>query len=120
MDKKKKSKAPENTEQLTGVASFRAAQEEAEAEGDFGPNIYTITDEEGTEYFIEHLDSLEHNGKEYMSFCEADIPDDEAPEMIIFEVVTDDATGEEQFATIEDEDVLEEIYDLFMDRLYDN
>ncbi|MDR0935778.1 MAG: DUF1292 domain-containing protein [Oscillospiraceae bacterium] len=89
-------------------------------EADFGATIISISDEEGNEYNIEHLDTLEHNGREYMSFCEADIPDDETPSMFVFEVVEDEETGEDLFATIDDETLLEEIYELFMERLYDS
>jgi uncharacterized protein YrzB (UPF0473 family) len=85
-----------------------------------GPTIISISDEEGNEYNIEHLDTLEHNEREYMSFCEADIPEDDTPSMFVFEVVEDEETGEDLFATIEDETLLEEIYELFMERLYDS
>jgi dihydrofolate reductase len=84
---------------------------------DFGSDFYTITDEDGNEYEIEHLDTLIlDDGTTYMSFTEADEIDD--PEMIIFKVVEEN--GEELFASIEDDDELQSIYDKFMERLYED
>ncbi|MDR3149528.1 MAG: DUF1292 domain-containing protein [Oscillospiraceae bacterium] len=84
---------------------------------DFGADFYTVTDEEGNEYEIEHLDTLIlDDGTTYMSFTEAD--ETENPEMIIFKVIEEN--GEELFATIDDENELQEIYDKFMERLYDD
>ena len=31
----------------------------------FGPDFITVTDEDGKEYELEHLDTLEYNGQTY-------------------------------------------------------
>ena len=35
---------------------------------EFGPDFITITDEDGSEFELEHLDTLEYNGQVYMAF----------------------------------------------------
>ena len=82
---------------------------------DYGDDFITITDEEGVEYELEHLDTLTHNGETYMAFATAETVDSEEVEIIIFHVVEED--GEELFEGIDDEDLMEEIYKLFMDRI---
>ncbi|MDR0819411.1 MAG: DUF1292 domain-containing protein [Oscillospiraceae bacterium] len=85
-------------------------------EKQFGDDFYTITDEEGNEYEIEHLDTLEMDGEIYMSFLPVDEVDD--PEMVIFKVVEEN--GEELFATIDDDAELERVYEEFMNRLFED
>ena len=38
---------------------------------EFGPNFVTVTDEDGNEFELEHLDTLEYNGQTYMAFFPA-------------------------------------------------
>ncbi|MDR2530245.1 MAG: DUF1292 domain-containing protein [Oscillospiraceae bacterium] len=85
-------------------------------EKQFGDDFYTITDDEGNEYEIEHLDTLEVDGQTYMSFLP--VEENDEPEMVIFKVVEEN--GDEVFASIDDDDELERIYELFMDRLFDD
>lgn len=35
---------------------------------EFGPDFITVTDEDGNEFELEHLDTLEYNGQTYMAF----------------------------------------------------
>ena len=50
----------------------------------FGPDYVTLVDDEGKEYQLELLDSIELDGKTYLAFCEADLPEDsEAIEVTI-------------------------------------
>ena len=81
---------------------------------EFGNDYITVTDEEGTEYELEHLDTLEHEGETYMAFASTDNEKDDEVEVIIFHVVEED--GEEVFESLDDEALLEEIYNMFMDR----
>lgn len=34
----------------------------------FGPDFITVTDEDGVEFELEHLDTVEYNGEIYMAF----------------------------------------------------
>ncbi len=80
-----------------------------------GYDYITVTDEEGNEYALEHLDSLEHNDVTYMAFATAETADEDEVEVVVFRVVEED--GEEVFESIEEEDLLSEVYALFMERL---
>ena len=42
----------------------------------FGPDFITVTDEDGNEFELEHLDTLEHEGETYMAFSPAAPLDD--------------------------------------------
>lgn len=88
---------------------------------EFGPNFITLTDEDGNEVELEHLDTLEYEGETYMAFVAAnetpeEVLDEESAELIILKVETE-ADGEEMLVTLEDDDLLETIFDLFVERL---
>ena len=93
----------------------------------FGPDFITITDENGAEFELEHLDTLEYNGQVYMAFFpaveggEGDEPAededlDEEYGLIILKVV--DVDGEEQLSTLDSDEELEEVYQEFMEALF--
>lgn len=92
----------------------------------FGPDFITVTDEDGVEFELEHLDTVEYNGEIYMAFFPViegeegeepeDVDLDEEEGLIILKVVTID--GEEQLATIEDDEEIEAVYQQFMESLF--
>lgn len=90
---------------------------------EFGPTFVTVTDDEGNDIELEHLDTLEVNGATYMAFLPAQFADaeeepvdDEEYGLIILKVVTED--GEELLATVDDEDELMTVYEQFMEILF--
>ena len=90
---------------------------------EFGPNFVTVTDEEGNDIELEHLDTLEYNGETYMAFfpaqfadAEEEPVDDEEYGLIILKVVREN--GEELLATVDDEEELEAVYEQFMELLF--
>lgn len=87
---------------------------------EFGPDFISITDEDGNEFELEHVDTIEHNGQIYMAFFPADTgeekEEDEEDGLIILKVVVVD--GEEQLSTLDSEEELEEVYDKFMELLF--
>lgn len=86
---------------------------------EYGPDFITLTDEDGNEFELEHLGTLEHNGIIYMSFVPADMDeDDEDFGLILLKVVEKD--GEELLADIDDEEELNAVYEKFMDELFDD
>ena len=87
-------------------------------DADYGSDYITIEDENGVEFELEHILSLEHKGKEYALFLPADM-DEEDPEYgyIILEVIEEN--GEELFNSLDDDEQLVEIYNLFMDQLFE-
>lgn len=86
---------------------------------EYGPDFITLTDEEGNEFELEHLGTLEHKGNTYMSFVPADMDeDDEDFGLILLKVVEKD--GEELLADIDNEDELDEVYEQFMEVLFED
>lgn len=88
---------------------------------EFGPDFITVTDEDGNEIELEFVDALEHNGETYMAFYpaveeEAD-EDGEEYGMVILKSVMEN--GEEILSTLDSDEELNEIYDLFMERFFE-
>ena len=88
---------------------------------EFGPNFITVTDEDGNDIELELLDVLEHKGQTYMAFFPA-VPEEEADEesedygMVILKSIKEG--GEELLSTLDSEEELTEVYDLFMELLF--
>ena len=82
----------------------------------FGDDIITLTDEDGKQFELEHLDTLEVGDVTYMAFIPADTPEDaESADMIILKVAHEDE--EEILVTVDDELELENVYNMFMERI---
>ena len=86
---------------------------------EYGPDFITLTDDDGNEFELEHLGTLELNGTMYMSFVPADMDeDDEDFGLILLKVVEKD--GEELLADIDDEVELDAVYEKFMEELFED
>ena len=85
-------------------------------EDQYGSDFITIEDEDGTEYELEVLSTLEYNGSTYLAVVRADSGEAEELEVSILKSVEED--GEEILCAIEDEEELETVYGLIMDSLY--
>ena len=85
----------------------------------YGSDFITIVDEDGTEYELEVLSTLEYNGETYMAVIPAgDSLEEIQLEVSILKSVEED--GESILCAIEDEKELEAVYDLIMDSLYED
>ncbi|MCD8322430.1 MAG: DUF1292 domain-containing protein [Oscillospiraceae bacterium] len=84
---------------------------------EFGASYITIEDDDGNEFELEHLGTLEFEGEEYMVFLPADMDEDD-PDFgfIILQVVEEN--GEEQFASVDDEEKLQRIYEYYMEMVF--
>ena len=69
---------------------------------EYGPDFVSVTDDEGNEFELEHLGTLEYKGGEYMAFVPADMDEDD----------------EQLLADIDDEQELNEVYEQFMEELF--
>ena len=83
----------------------------------YGSDFMTIVDEDGTEYELEVLSSLEYNGCTYLAVIPAGLEEDEDAEVSILKSVEED--GESILAAIEDDQELETVYQMIMDQLYE-
>jgi uncharacterized protein YrzB (UPF0473 family) len=84
----------------------------------YGSDFITIVDEDGVEYELEVLTTLEWNGSGYMAVIPAGEDKDEFElEVSVLKSVEED--GESILTAIEDEAELQAVYDLIMDSLYE-
>ena len=88
---------------------------------EFGPNFVTLTDDEGKDIELEYIDALEYNGTTYMAFfpvVEEDSEDEENEEEYGLVILTSQMeNGEEFLVTIDDEEEIDKVYDLFMEQI---
>lgn len=97
---------------------------------EYGPDFISITDDEGNEFELELIDTLEHNGTTYYAMFPAVPEDEESGEpidvdaddqeqgLVIMKLIQEN--DEELLSTPDSEDELEEIYQLFMDRFFED
>lgn len=86
-------------------------------DNNYGSDFMTIVDEDGTEYELEVLSTLEYNGFTYLAVIPAGIDEEEEDlEVSILKSVEED--GEPLLCAIEDEEELRSVYDLIMEELY--
>ena len=78
-------------------------------------SILTLTDENGQDVDFEYLDCLVYQDKEYLVLAPAE---DESGEIVILEVQPVDEENENYLA-VEDEAVLDAVYDIFKEKYKD-
>ena len=95
---------------------------------EYGSDFITVTDEDGNDYELEHVDTLEHNGRIYMAFFPASNAeekdgrivevdsDSEDYGLILMKVVEEN--GEELLSTLDSDEEEDEVYELFMTRIF--
>ena len=87
---------------------------------DFGTDFITIVDDDGQEFELEVLDSLEMNGKNFMAFLPADMDEDDPNfGMIILRSILDE-NGDTLYESVDDDEELDQVYDEFVKRLFDD
>ena len=85
---------------------------------EYGNDFITITDDEGSDYELEHIDTIEMNNQIYMAFLPADMDEeDEDFGLVILKVLEDE--NEDLLVNINDENELDDVFDLFIKRFKD-
>lgn len=86
---------------------------------EFGNDFITIIDDDGQEFELEILDSMDYNGSTYVAFLPANM-DENDPDygLVILRSVIEN--GEELFESVDDEDELNDVYEHFMVLLFDD
>ena len=87
---------------------------------EYGNDFVVLTDEDGREIELEHLDTVEYNGQTYMAFFPTvdDEGDEAAAEdfgLVILKSVMEN--GEELLSTLDSDEELDKVYDLFMEQI---
>ena len=97
-------------------------------EENFGPDFITVTDEDGNDFELELVDTLEHQGVTYYAMFPAVEEDEETGEpkdvdaddeeygLVIMKAIQED--GEELLSTLDSDEELDEVYELFMERFF--
>ena len=78
-------------------------------------SILSLTDEEGNEVEFELIDSVDFEGVEYLILLP---PEEEAAEVVILEVEPVDEENE-NYLSVQDEKLLNEVYAIFKERYKD-
>ena len=86
---------------------------------EYGSDFMTIVDEDGTEYELEVLTSIEYNGQTYLAVTLATDGEEGTVDVEINILKSVEEDGEPILCAIEDKDELEAVYSLIMDRLYE-
>jgi len=97
-------------------------------EENFGPDFITVTDEDGNDFELELVDTLEHQGVTYYAMFPAVEEDEETGEpkdvdaddeeygLVIMKAIQED--GEELLSTLDSDEELDAVYELFMERFF--
>ena len=97
-------------------------------EENFGPDFITVTDEDGNDFELELVDTLEHKGVTYYAMFPAveedeatgepkDVDaDDEEYGLVIMKAIEEN--GEELLSTLDSDEELDTVYELFMERFF--
>ena len=92
-------------------------------EGDNLDNIVILNDEDGNEVKFEFLDLIELDDEEYVVLLPmAEDGEEEEGEVVILKVEDndDENSDEESYVSIEDEDVLNKVFEMFKEKFKDD
>lgn len=91
-------------------------------EGEELDNIIILNDEEGNEVKFEFLDLIELDNEEYVVLLPVtEEGEEEEGEVVILKVEdTDDDSDEESYVSIEDEDTLNKVFEIFKEKFKDD
>ena len=84
----------------------------------YGSDFLTIVDEDGNEFELEVLSTLEYNGSTYLAVIPA-VESAETLELEVSILKSTEEDGEAILSIIEDEAELEAVHDILMDSLYE-
>lgn len=81
-------------------------------------NIITIVDESGAELDFEFLDLIEYQGEDYVVLLPVD-DSDEAGEVVILRLITDDEDLIEEYEGVEDDRIVDAVFNIFKEKFAD-
>ena len=82
-------------------------------------NLIVLNDEEGNEVNFEFLDLVELDGEEYVILLPTDSEEEEPGEVVILQVEDTDSDEEESYVSVEDEEVLNKVFEMFKEKFKD-
>ncbi|MCI8393779.1 MAG: DUF1292 domain-containing protein [Clostridia bacterium] len=78
-----------------------------------------LNDEDGNEVNFEFLDLVELDGEEYVILLPTDSEEEEPGEVVILQVEDTDSDEEESYVSVEDEEVLNKVFEMFKEKFKD-
>lgn len=83
-------------------------------------NIIVLNDEDGKEVQFEFLDLIEYEDEEYVVLLPVeDENEEEAGEVVILKVEDTDSEEEESYISVDDQDILNAVFEIFKEKFKD-
>ncbi len=83
-------------------------------------NIIVLNDEDGKEVQFEFLDLIEYDQEEYVVLLPVEeAEEDEIGEVVILKVEQTESEDEESYVGVEDEEVLNKVFEIFKEKFKD-
>lgn len=85
-------------------------------------NIVTLKDEDGNDVKFEFLDLIDYEGEEYVVLLPAEEAEDAEPDEVVIlqlEKGSDENSEEETYVSVDDEDVLNAVFEIFKEKFKD-
>lgn len=126
MNYDEKEKNSEELDEMTDELRYLLGEEKGlfdpdadfdEDDEEYIDNIITLTGEDGREVDFEFLDLIEYEGNEYVVLLSVD---EEEDEVTILRVISDDDSDEENYESVQDEDTLRAVFEIFKEQNSDN
>ena len=87
---------------------------------EYGDSFVTMVDENGEEFVLEMLESIDYKDATYTAFLPADLDENDPDYGLVLLRNAVDENGDEVYDTIDDEDELNDVYEQFMRILFDD
>ncbi|MCI8620410.1 MAG: DUF1292 domain-containing protein [Clostridia bacterium] len=82
-------------------------------------SMIILNDEDGNEVEFEFLDLVELDGEEYVILLPAEEDESEPGEVVILQVEDTDSEEEESYVSVEDEEILNKVFEIFKEKFKD-
>lgn len=82
-------------------------------------NIIVLNDENGEEVPFEFLDVIEYEGEEYVVLLPVEEDEEDSGEVVILKIEDTESEEEESYVSVDDEEVLSAVFDIFKEKFKD-
>ena len=82
-------------------------------------NILVLNDENGEEVPFEFLDVIEYEGEEYVVLLPVEEDEEDSGEVVILKIEDTESEEEESYVSVDDEDVLNAVFEIFKEKFKD-
>lgn len=82
-------------------------------------NIIVLNDEEGNDVQFEFLDLIEYEDEEYVVLLPVEEDEEDSGEVVILKLEDSESEDEESYVSVDDEEVLNKVFEIFKDKFKD-